>query len=145
MNKQTCPSRINQLGPWENKEGLDEWKTVGPDRVCSFCGSLHPEELEPILDQCITDEGVIVTLSPKGYKVYLRRPGIQNASDGAIKYYMWHALSEAGDARRVLDKLHTALELSREKLSAKGGRTRAKWEQMAGELEEEEQAQSASA
>ena len=120
--KQSCPSRMNQVGPWERKEGLDTWEAVGSDRICSFCGSLHPAELEVILDRCIEVGDVEVSHSTKGYKVYIRRPEIENASEGAVKYYIWHALPEAEDAKRVMGKLNRATKLSRNRLLAQMGR-----------------------
>src|SRR5262245_13307975 len=36
---QTCPSRVNQVGPWEHGEGLDRWETdrwlVDPEAVAA--------------------------------------------------------------------------------------------------------------
>ena len=56
MNKQTCPRRTKEFGPWEHKEHLDKWndyrwsckdakwKWPWNPRSCSFCGSIHPED-----------------------------------------------------------------------------------------------------
>lgn len=41
---QTCPRRMQEYGPWEHGEGLDEWIDLDGLPVCSFCGSLHPDE-----------------------------------------------------------------------------------------------------
>lgn len=35
-------------------------------------------------------DGPAIELSDKTYKIYLHRPGIRNASQGAIKFYMQH-------------------------------------------------------
>lgn len=73
---QTCPRRMNEMGPWEHEEGQDSWREddrdpegVGhpnPGPCCSFCGSLHPEKfLELIAD------GWTVEPTDKTYKAYL--------------------------------------------------------------------------
>lgn len=82
----TCPRRMTDHGPWEKKEGLDRWDKVGPDRVCSFCGSMHPDDMRAAL----SDPEAKISISDKRYKVYIRRPGILNAGMGAIKWYVWH-------------------------------------------------------
>jgi hypothetical protein len=99
------------------------WEVVGADRVCSFCGSLHPADLEAILDRCIETGEVQISHSTKGYKVYINRPEIQNASEGAIKYYIWHALLDTEDVKRVQGKLNRAIKLTRNRLLAQLGRS----------------------
>jgi hypothetical protein len=43
----TCPRRMHEAGPWEYSTNLDRWQQFksNGNRVCSFCGSLHPEDL----------------------------------------------------------------------------------------------------
>lgn len=67
----------------------DVWRKVGPDRVCSYCGSMHPEDLRAVLPT-VDGERVTLELADKRHKVYVRRPGIRNASEGAIKFYLVH-------------------------------------------------------
>lgn len=91
----TCERRMPDGGPtWKRKEGLDSWDRVGPDRVCSFCGSIHPDDLRRLLD----DPEVGIEISDKHYKVYIHRKGIPNAGFGAIKWYTWHGDQELIDA-----------------------------------------------
>lgn len=96
--KLTCPRRMNELGPWEQKEGLDRWDAnrwgwdigdfshqltvpdhVGPGRqwqwpwqprTCSFCGGVHPDDAIKLLK-----EGWHVVSTDKSYKRYLEPPG----------------------------------------------------------------------
>ncbi len=69
----------------------DTWD-IGPDgnRTCSYCGSNHFDDLMEICRKTLTDERYGVELSTKGYKFYVRQPGVRNASEGAIKYYTPH-------------------------------------------------------
>jgi len=86
--KQTCPERMSGGGPWDREENLDTWDKVGDDRVCSFCGSIHPDDLLNL----VKEKGLgVIEGSTKSYKWYLRRPEVRNAGFGAIKFYKWHA------------------------------------------------------
>lgn len=100
---QTCASRMDELGPWKHEEMLDRWVKFGDDRCCSFCGSMHPDDLSAALDL----ETTKIDVSDKRYKVYVRRPGIINASMGAIKFYNWHLPSNAEAANGLLTKINT--------------------------------------
>ena len=84
----TCPSRMRGGGPWEIREGLDTWDKIGPDRCCDFCGSIHPEDLNKLLEDDTI--GVVIHRSDKKYKFYIHRDGVINAGMGAIKWYTWH-------------------------------------------------------
>ncbi len=73
---QSCPRRMREPGPWEQREGLDRWDTVGGlvgqpqvGLSCSFCGSLHPDRFMELVEQ-----GWIVEPTDKPYKAYLARP-----------------------------------------------------------------------
>lgn len=114
-NKQTCPRRMSELGPWEYKEDLDSWEKRGNDRVCSFCGSLHPADFEAVLKRVISDAKCSISLSDKGYKIYVNRPEIRNARDGAIKYYKQHNYTNADDIARIEPLFLQAVNLSRER------------------------------
>lgn len=113
MDRQTCPRRMSEIGPWEHKEDLDTWRQSGNDRVCSFCGSLHPADFEAVLERVIQDEKCSISLSDKGYKVYVNRPEIRNASEGAIKYYKQHNYTSADDIARIEPLFIQAANLSK--------------------------------
>ncbi len=70
-----------------NQETPDEWILRGTDRCCSYCGSAHPDDVLALIRS--SGWGVIGFTS-KGYKWYLNRQNVPNASFGAIKYYRWH-------------------------------------------------------
>jgi len=79
--------------------GEDHWekfKTNG-NRVCSFCGSLHPEDLFELVRQCaeapldaLYNSVPEIEPSDKGYKIYVHQPGVRNAHEGGIKFYTQH-------------------------------------------------------
>lgn len=77
---------------------LDRWHRfkVNGDRVCSYCGSLHPEDFLRLIKECADagvdagDEAPSVDPSDKGYKIYVRRKGVRNAHEGGIKFYTQH-------------------------------------------------------
>lgn len=76
----------------------DTWD-MGPDgnRTCSWCGSVHPDDFMKICRAALTDPEYDVSMSDKRYKAYVRVPGVVNASQGAIKFYMHHAPAEPSD------------------------------------------------
>lgn len=83
----------------EREEKVDRWDKVGNDRCCSYCGSIHPDDLIAL----IHEQGLsVIDPSDKGYKWYLNRPGIPNAGFGAIKYYRQHDTPEFLAALREL-------------------------------------------
>lgn len=108
----TCRDRMDQPGPWKHEEMLDRWVRVGNDRCCSFCGSMHPDDLSAALDL----ETTKIDVSDKRYKVYVRRPGVINASAGAIKFYNWHLPSEVDAATNLLERINTRAALTLQKL-----------------------------
>lgn len=99
--KQTCPSRMNQVGPWKREENLDTWDMVGDDKVCNFCGGMHPERFIEILDEFGLD---ILDHSDKRYKIHIHRPGVTNAGHGGIKYYRWHDTPGVAEKLMELEK-----------------------------------------
>ncbi len=112
---QTCPRRMNETGPWERTVNIDGWYTLpNGDRVCSFCGSLHPEDLEKVLDARIAGDGnVHIEPCDKRYKIYIHREGIRNAAEGAINFYMQHLTGmEEQRAAMILTKIGDAIRLS---------------------------------
>ena len=81
-----------------DQEGQDRWekhKSNG-DRVCSFCGSLHPDDFFRLVHEAATapileySKMVRIEPSDKGYKVYVHQPGVRNAMEGGIKFYKQH-------------------------------------------------------
>lgn len=89
--KQTCGRRMNDFGGQNRTEMLDEWISIGDDKVCSYCGSLHPERVIELIKQ----HGIgIIARTDKDYKVYIERKDVPNASHGGIKYYMQHNTPE---------------------------------------------------
>lgn len=79
----------------------DTWR-VEPngDRTCSFCGSLHHEDWERLANACLDPEsGIEFDVTDKYYKFYVRQPGIKNAAEGGIKFYIHHTPSNEWAAR----------------------------------------------
>ena len=65
--------------------------------VVPICGSLHPDDFMRLVKLAAetpidADEAVTVDPSDKGYKIYVRQPGVQNAHDGGIKFYTQHLI-----------------------------------------------------
>lgn len=116
--KQTCPRRMDDYGPWERKENLDYWDIEkNGDRTCSFCGSLHPSDFEKCIELCLSDvEKCQIDPSYKGYKIYVRRPEIHNAGDGGIKFYTQHCrgLSKK-HCEEIQPQLNKAIRLSKQR------------------------------
>ena len=78
------------------KDHWDRFKSNG-DRVCSFCGSLHPEDLFRLVKAAAeapedVPYGTVVEVerSDKAYKIYVHQPGVRNAHEGGIKFYTQH-------------------------------------------------------
>ncbi len=69
--KHTCPRRLNEFGPWERKEGLDEYTggrgLAGQPRGCSFCGSLPPDDF-----LAMVKAGAEIGPTDKSYKLYVK-------------------------------------------------------------------------
>jgi len=69
------------------------WEMTGDDKVCSFCGSLHPDRVIEL----VKEHGIgIIESITKGYKWYVTRKDVPNASFGGIKYYRWHDVDRPG-------------------------------------------------
>lgn len=99
--KMTCGRRNEALfnGKPVEGRGPDNWHKFkkNGDRVCSYCGSLHPEDflrLVKAASEAQVDAGysdvVEIERSDKSYKVYVKQPGVRNAMEGGIKFYMHH-------------------------------------------------------
>lgn len=77
----------------------DIWEKIGDDLVCSYCGSLHPDNVLTL----IKEKGFsVLEFSTKPYKWYIKRKDVPNASYGGIKYYRQHDTPEFVDALNEL-------------------------------------------
>lgn len=86
---QICPQRNGMSHPSLPK--TDNWlKGTDGYRTCSYCGSIHFDDLMDIAKKTIDDPRYGIEGTTKNYKVYVRQPGVRNASEGAIKYYKDH-------------------------------------------------------
>jgi hypothetical protein len=96
----------------------DAWEW-GPDgnRTCSYCGSIHFDDLMKICRLVPSDERYGVEGTDKLYKVYVRQPGVRNAAEGAIKFYKQHSLEEPTQEQQ--DLFRAALRLTHERFEAK--------------------------
>jgi hypothetical protein len=56
-------------------------------------------------------------VTDKRYKVYVRQPNVMNASQGAIKFYSWHA--PAAPPKAELEVFTEACRLTSERFRAK--------------------------
>lgn len=79
--------------------GPDHWQKFksNGDRTCSFCGSLHWEDMLRLVHEAAiapedADYNTTVEIEPsdKSYKIYVHQPGVRNAHEGGIKFYMMH-------------------------------------------------------
>lgn len=97
--RQKCGRRGDSWHGQTDVELPDTWD-LGPDgnRTCSYCGSIHFDDLMAICRKVPDDEGYSIDGTDKAYKVYVRQPGVMNASQGAIKYYKHHTPSNVSDA-----------------------------------------------
>lgn len=105
----TCGSRARQymLTP-PVVEDHDFWRQhENKDRVCSYCGSLHPDDFIALVKAAAV-EGSEVDVEPsdKMYKVYVNRPSVRNAMHGGIKFYCWHldGLFDVDENRSTYDQ-----------------------------------------
>lgn len=104
VEEQLCPRRAESGGGFTH--GPDHWdkfKSNG-NRVCSYCGSLHPEDFFALVKQSAeapedAPYGSVVEIehSDKGYKIYVHQPGVRNAHEGGIKFYTPHLPKEITD------------------------------------------------
>lgn len=80
-------------------KNLDYWQMFksNGDRTCSYCGSLHFDDFTRLVKASAeapddAEYGSVVEIEPsdKSYKVYVNQPGVRNAMEGGIKFYMQH-------------------------------------------------------
>lgn len=114
--------------PFQSKEFVynastvkTEWQLRGSDKCCSYCGSWHPQEFLEFLPNVTSDPNIKVRieLNDKRNKIYVSRPDVNNASEGAIKVYLAHIkeyVERSGfDVSEIDNQLHHAFEVSQEK------------------------------
>lgn len=113
--RQRCGRRDDMFGVNRGDAELPDTWDMGPDgnRTCSYCGSIHPDDLMKICRLVLEDERYSVDGTDKSYKVYVRIPGVVNASQGAIKFYKQHAPRDASKEDQEL--FSAALTLSSER------------------------------
>lgn len=97
-------SWIGQSATFGGDKPLPDSWDIGPDgnRTCSYCGSIHADDLMVICRKTLEDERYGIEGTDKSYKVYVRQPGVRNASEGAIKFYMAHAPAEPSKSDQEL-------------------------------------------
>jgi len=87
--KLTCPRRMFNNTEEENP---DEWVRIGGnERVCSYCGSIHPMDLIDLIKELGFS---FIEATTKSYKWYIHKGRVKNASLGAVKYYRHHDTEE---------------------------------------------------
>lgn len=91
VERQRCADRGMSMAHRGHMAFPDTWD-LGPDgmRTCSYCGSIHFEDLMKIAQLTLDNDAYGVEATDKGYKYYVRQPGVRNACEGAIKFYTGH-------------------------------------------------------
>ena len=91
---QDCPYRLaDPMGDrWVGAGKRDCWFRTGKDRTCSYCGSWHPDEFLAFLDEVVRTkaEKCSIDVADNHNKVYVNRPNVKNAHEGAIKFKINH-------------------------------------------------------
>lgn len=114
-----CPRRFEHPHSIEIPEE-DNWRVLpNGDRVCSYCGSLHPDDMLVFCrDAMDPSNPKWVEMTDKMYKFYLHP--MENASKSAIKFYLMHAPTDSKDDKRMdpvfLDTLSKAISVSQVKM-----------------------------
>ncbi len=111
----TCPRRVREPGPWEHEEGLDNWEKRGPDRCCSFCGGIHPQDFLALMRQAADPESDVRIEQATGKsKWYITRKEVPTGAEGGMKTYGVHLVNTewTDEIQAVLPK---ATILSKEK------------------------------
>lgn len=120
-NEHMCPLRAGDFMSGRFP-GPDRWDKRGNDRVCSYCGSMHPDEfLECVKKAADGVDGVELDVADRRHKIYIHRPGITNADGGAIKFYIAHFSDE--QFKDNFDLLNTAISRSFQRLIDRHNKT----------------------
>lgn len=88
-----CPRGAGPDSPFHAPFNGEATREDRPDgsRTCSYCGSLHPDDFMDIMKQFAAGRpGYRFGTTDKSYKAYGNRPGVRNASEGGIKFYVHH-------------------------------------------------------
>lgn len=73
----------------ENNPNPDRWDVRDGFRSCSYCGSIHPDDLLELIKK----HGIsIIEPTDKSYKCYINAPNFN-----FCKYYFWHNTTELID------------------------------------------------
>ena len=90
------------VGAGARKDHWLKFKAAHGNRVCSYCGSLHPDDMFALVKASAESpinapHGSVVEIEPsdKSYKIYVHQPGVRNAHEGAIKFYTHHLPRDA--------------------------------------------------
>lgn len=113
----TCPRNI-QTTPHRSR-GSNYWYYQQDDRFCSFCGSMHPEDFDRVIEEAIDpkNETRIVFIDEGGNgKFQIMRPWRPDIHRDSLKYHTWHwpnksMYTEIGLQRKI-GKIHFALTQS---------------------------------
>lgn len=90
-----CPRRLEVPFLPEDKS-KDWWHQRGSHRSCSYCGSMHPDDLFAAIEAKGT-----VTGTDKNYKIYCDVPATETAPAAShVKFYFQH-LDAAGQDRFI--------------------------------------------
>ena len=108
-----CPRREESPLTSSRFPGADHWQKFksNGNRVCSYCGSLHPDDMFELvrLSANAPEDAAyrsVVEIEPtdKGYKIYVHQPGVRNASEGGIKFYTQHLPRDENGKMLVSDE-----------------------------------------
>lgn len=103
-------------GVFRSGTNLDRWQKFksNGNRVCSYCGSLHPDDLFDLVRQSAgapqdVEYSSVVEIEPsdKSYKIYVHQPGVRNAHEGGIKFYTPHLPRNSDGSSAVTDEQNT--------------------------------------
>lgn len=106
LERQLCPEHYQLPSVFtksidDKSSKPDYWKTLSNgDRVCSYCGSLHPDDVLKIVKEFGSS---VIGKTDKSYKWYINRPNVTNALEGGIKYYRCY------DTQEFIDELNTLI------------------------------------
>jgi len=116
--RQRCGRRDDMFAYNRGDGALPDTWDWGPDgnRTCSYCGSIHPDDLMKICQLVLEDERYAIEGTTKSYKIYIKQPNVVNASEGAIKFYMQHA--HKNPTQEQQDLFAEAVGLSNERYRA---------------------------
>lgn len=123
--RQRCGRRDDPFSVnWNDGAMPDTWDT-GPDgnRTCSYCGSIHFDDMMKICRLVLADERYAIEGTTKSYKVYVTQPGVRNAGEGAIKFYKQHSPEAVSDEDEKL--FVEAVRISNERFSSRWAAFRA--------------------